>query len=53
MRKEAVKEIEATIEEAVKILNDYPHLKFYQAIALAKESLKHGGKYSKTNTREG
>ncbi len=39
--------IEATIEEAVKILNDYPHLKFYQAVALAKEILK----YRKNPTR--
>lgn len=50
---EAVKEIEAVIEEATKLLNKNPHLKIYQALALAKEALKHGGKYSKTNTREG
>ena len=32
--------IHAVVEEAVKILNDYPGLKYYQAIARAKEVLK-------------
>lgn len=32
--------IHAVVEEAVKILNDYPGLKYYQAIIKAKEVLK-------------
>lgn len=32
--------ITAVVEEARKILNDYPHLKYYEAIIKAKEVLK-------------
>ena len=32
--------IRAVAEEARKILKDYPHLKYYEAIAKAKEVLK-------------
>ena len=32
--------IRAVIEEAAKLLRDYPHLKYYQAIMKAKEVLK-------------
>ncbi len=32
--------IRAVIEEAARILNDYPRLKYYQAITKAKEVLK-------------
>ena len=41
------KEIEAVVEEAAKIMKDYPNLKYKQAIALAKEALRHGEKYRK------
>ncbi len=41
VRKGIGKEIEAVIEEATKLLNKNPHLKIHQAIALAKETLKH------------
>lgn len=34
------KKIRAVVEEAVKILNENPHLKYYQAIMKAKEVLK-------------
>lgn len=34
------KKIRAVVEEARKILNDYPHLKYYEAIHKAKEVLK-------------
>lgn len=33
-------QIRAIVEEAARILNDYPHLKYYEAIHLAKEVLK-------------
>ena len=33
-------QIRAIVEEAAKILKDYPHLKYYQAIIKAKEVLK-------------
>ena len=32
--------IRAVVEEAKKILKDYPHLKYYEAIMKAKEVLK-------------
>ena len=35
-------QIRAIVEEAAKILKDYPHLKYYQAIIKAKEVLKDG-----------
>ena len=41
VRKGIGKEIEAVIEEATKLLNKNPHLKIHQAVALAKETLKH------------
>ncbi len=41
------KEMEAIAEEAAKILKDYPKLKYSQAHALAKQSLKYGEKYRK------
>ncbi len=41
------KEIDAVATEAAKILKEHPHLKIYQAVALAKESLKYGEKYRK------
>lgn len=34
------KKIRTVVEEAAKILKDYPHLKYYQAIIKAKEVLK-------------
>ena len=34
------KKIRAVVEEAVKILNENPHLKYYEAINRAKEVLK-------------
>jgi hypothetical protein len=33
------KQIRAVVNEAAKILKDYPHLKYYQAIIKAKEVL--------------
>ena len=33
-------QIRAIVEEAARILKDYPHLKYYQAIIKAKEVLK-------------
>lgn len=42
-----MKKIDAVATEAAKILKDYPKLKYSQAIALAKQSLKHGEKYRK------
>ena len=41
------KEIEEVVEEAAKILKDYPKLKYSQAHALAKQSLKYSEKYRK------
>ena len=35
------KKIDEVTEEATKLLKDNPHLKIYQAVALAKEILKH------------
>lgn len=46
-RKMSKKEITEVVEEAAKILKDYPKLKYSQAIKLAKEALKHGEKYRK------
>lgn len=34
------KKIRAVVEEAVKILNENPHLKYYEAIHRAKEVLR-------------
>ena len=34
------KQIRAVANEAAKILKDYPHLKYYEAITKAKEVLK-------------
>ena len=39
--------IDEVATEAAKILKDYPNLKYRQALALAKEALKHGEKYRK------
>ncbi len=36
------KQIRKVAEEAAKILRDYPHLKYYEAINMAKEVLKDG-----------
>lgn len=47
VRKEKGKEIEAVATEAAEILKEHPHLQYRQALALAKESLKHGEKYRK------
>ena len=41
MRKEKGKEIDEVAKEAYKILKEQPHLKIYQAVALAKEVLKY------------
>lgn len=41
------KKIDEVATEAAKILRDYPNLKYRQALALAKESLKYGEKYRK------
>ncbi|HZK02177.1 MAG TPA: hypothetical protein VFC96_04860 [Anaerovoracaceae bacterium] len=41
------KEIAEVVDEAAKIMKDYPQLKYYQAIALAKESLRHDERYRK------
>ncbi len=41
------KEITDVAEEAARILKDYPKLKYSQALALAKEALKHGERYGK------
>lgn len=38
------KKIRAIVEEAAKILKDYPHLKYYEAIMKAKEVLKDASK---------
>lgn len=38
------KKIRTVVEEAAKILRDYPHLKYYEAIHLAKEVLKDASK---------
>lgn len=35
------KEITEVVEEAAKIMKDYPQLKYYQAVALAKEILRY------------
>jgi len=45
--------IRAVAEEARKILKDYPHLKYYQAINKAKEVLKDdmGGKNGSQKTK--
>ena len=37
--------IRAVIEEAAKLLRDYPELKYYEAIMKAKEVLKDGNKH--------
>lgn len=37
-------QIRAIVEEAAKILKDYPHLKYYEAINMAKEVLKENAK---------
>ncbi len=34
------KQIRAVVNEAARILKDYPHLKYYQAINMAKEVLE-------------
>ncbi len=34
------RQIRKVVEEAARILRDYPHLKYYEAIHLAKEVLK-------------
>lgn len=39
--------IRAVVEEAARILEDYPHLKYYEAIHRAKEVLKDGSKVQK------
>ena len=41
VRKVSGKEIDDVIKEATKLLKDNPHLKIYQAVALAKETMKH------------
>lgn len=41
------KEIAEVVDEAAKIMRDYPQLKYSQAIKLAKEALKFGEKYRK------
>lgn len=40
VRKVSGKEIDDVIKEATKLLKDNPHLKIYQAVALAKEITK-------------
>jgi len=40
-------QIRAIVEEAARILRDYPHLKYYQAIHKAKEVLKKDDKGTK------
>lgn len=37
------KKIRTVVEEAARILKDYPHLKYYEAIMKAKEVLKDEG----------
>lgn len=36
--------IRTVVEEAAKILRDYPHLKYYEAVIKAKEVLKENAK---------
>jgi hypothetical protein len=36
----AIYELKAVVNEAARILKDYPHLKYYQAINMAKEVLE-------------
>ena len=42
-----MKKVDAVATEAYEILKENPHLKLYQAIALAKQSLKYSEKYRK------